>query len=505
MKTPRFPALLLCLAMLLSLAACGQQNETPSSPTAEPVVNDETAAASEMALDTGNETVKTADAETIAAILAETDGRRSAIMGSPTEVTYAGNAFYVSSSTGDDANDGTSPDHAVRTVWRLETLPIRSGDAVLFKRGDLWRGEMLWCREGVTYSAYGEGSKPRFYGCKENGVGSEKWALYHEQDGIKIWKFYRDMLDVGGIVFNSGEQKADRTYGWWIVGSGYMRLDDLTKPFLPEENLQEDMTCCSVIDYTGLDYPIMSWNARNADKRGALYLRCDAGNPGALFDELEFEVTDVDADHWTGIFIAADGCTFDNLCIMYFSDTAIMTMDTPYRRDITVQNCEFAWCGNSMFGYESAEPSREAMASGDCLYGIAGTVAKNYFHHLDCAAITFESNSGYDTTSLDLDLVIKDNLIERCGAGITIMDPWGVYTSVQGILVQNNIFLYTGEDWIHSGYHAVARWAVGIIHDLPSRCDIFDVSDNLVYCVADSYNFINIEPAAIPESNRFFR
>ena len=52
--------------------------------------------------------------------------------------------IYVSSSGGDDANDGSSPDKAVKTLARGAEL-VRDGenDFMLLKRGDTWHGEKL--------------------------------------------------------------------------------------------------------------------------------------------------------------------------------------------------------------------------------------------------------------------------------------------------------------------------------------------------------------------------
>ncbi len=51
---------------------------------------------------------------------------------------------YVSSSAGDDANDGSSPSAAVATLGRAAEL-VRDGehDFMLLRRGDTWRGESL--------------------------------------------------------------------------------------------------------------------------------------------------------------------------------------------------------------------------------------------------------------------------------------------------------------------------------------------------------------------------
>lgn len=76
--------------------------------------------------------------------------------------------IYVSSTEGDDARDGLSPATAVKTLARAESLVRdRSGDWLLFKRGDVW-GEGLdqWRKRGrspdepLVLSTYGTGPAP---------------------------------------------------------------------------------------------------------------------------------------------------------------------------------------------------------------------------------------------------------------------------------------------------------------------------------------------------------
>lgn len=78
--------------------------------------------------------------------------------------------IYVSSSTGDDSNDGLSPERPVRTVKQGKSQ-LRDGfpDWLLFKRGDVWnetlgRIEMSGRSktDRMVYGAYGEGPRPRF-------------------------------------------------------------------------------------------------------------------------------------------------------------------------------------------------------------------------------------------------------------------------------------------------------------------------------------------------------
>ena len=88
------------------------------------------------------------------------------ILSTKTEITYTGTAYYVSEN-GNDGNDGLSPESAWRTNARVSEADLSEGDAVLFERGGLFRGQIK-TKPGVTYSAYGIGNKPKIYGYTEN-------------------------------------------------------------------------------------------------------------------------------------------------------------------------------------------------------------------------------------------------------------------------------------------------------------------------------------------------
>ena len=57
-------------------------------------------------------------------------------------VTYASvtwaTTYYVSSSTGDDANAGTSTSVPWKTIAHVNGQTFQPGDSILFKRGDVW-------------------------------------------------------------------------------------------------------------------------------------------------------------------------------------------------------------------------------------------------------------------------------------------------------------------------------------------------------------------------------
>ena len=46
-----------------------------------------------------------------------------------------GTVYYVSA-TGDDKNDGLSPETPIKSLAKASMLPLKPGDSVLFKKGD---------------------------------------------------------------------------------------------------------------------------------------------------------------------------------------------------------------------------------------------------------------------------------------------------------------------------------------------------------------------------------
>lgn len=74
--------------------------------------------------------------------------------------------YYVSSSEGDDSNDGLSPETPWRTLNQVNSLVLSAGNRVLLKRGDEWKGQSLQPTgdgsesKPIEISAYGEGANP---------------------------------------------------------------------------------------------------------------------------------------------------------------------------------------------------------------------------------------------------------------------------------------------------------------------------------------------------------
>lgn len=97
-----------------------------------------------------------------------------------------GQTFFVSAASGDDRSDGLSPQAAWRTLTKVNAAPLRPGDRVLFKRGEVWRGQLIpqSGREGapITYGAYGEGNKPLLLGSVSRNAPRD-W----QHEGGNVW------------------------------------------------------------------------------------------------------------------------------------------------------------------------------------------------------------------------------------------------------------------------------------------------------------------------------
>ena len=88
--------------------------------------------------------------------------------------------YYVSSSTGNDANSGTSVSTSWQTIGHVNGQTFQPGDSILFKRGDIWNESLAPASSGssgnpITFDAYGTGAAPNLTGYY--AVPSTAWVL----------------------------------------------------------------------------------------------------------------------------------------------------------------------------------------------------------------------------------------------------------------------------------------------------------------------------------------
>ena len=400
-----------------------------------------------------------------AQILANAVIRKQAILNSEADITDTGTAYYVANH-GNDKNSGKSPEKPWATLSRVNKAKARGtlkpGDAVFLNRGGLWRG-YIDCAQGVAYSAYGTGEKPKIYGSSENGADPKNWKLWHDKNGVKIWKFYRSITEVGNIVFDDGASYATRIYAYyngekWVASSNDQNTFDIVK------ELKHDLTFYSTFELSKRQfnrYLVEGWGGtwtNLMDTAGQLYLRCDTGNPGDLYAEIEFHTTPKGLMGYVGLVDPVGDNIIDNLCIKYSLCNGIAIYGDKYDSTVNtnniIQNCEIAWCGGTQ--HELNRADGDVMVCGeDVVFKTSGnTFRNNYIHQAACAGIVseFVDDEWIAGSTICAYTLIVGNLMERCGGTLWFWSnnyPGDDIAFWDGVRIVDNYVMYMGDGWSH--------------------------------------------------------
>jgi len=446
--------------------------------------------------------VETLTAERDAALRSDLQAAIDSILNTKTEIvraethipgeTYTGTAYYVADD-GNDGNDGLTPETAWKTIQHVmvqvggtdQEPTIKSGDAVFFRRGDIFRlpdSAFIIESDGITFSAYGEGAKPIITASSESGVGAEKWELVHDgADGKKIWKFYHDMRDIGMIVLNDGEILANRVYEYWgengyischydrwsmegdINGNGVILENRL---FSLEEALTKDLTIVSRPEVVN-----------GGPTKGPLYLRCDAGNPGELFSSIEF----TEAELLGTVWLRADHTVFDNISFRCGGNADLKNGKTDVRELVgtIAQNCEFAFGGGSVAFYYLNEIGAPCVGvQSDGFYGpVSNTVLRhNYMHDGQSGSVTYETSPediGREPVSGSFHLL--DNIIVNT-YGVRLDSLEDAIKHLDALIIRGNQIWNAGH--YDNGY---AFYADGGLYAMINYHKEFVIADNVLY------------------------
>ncbi|MBQ8506144.1 MAG: Ig-like domain-containing protein [Clostridia bacterium] len=465
------------------------------------------------------------------------DAQREAILNSESEYEVKGKVYYVSPN-GDDNNDGLSPETAFRTLDKInsaalevygeivvgnpefpefmnvsknpeERLVLNPGDVVLFERGMEWRG-MLRAAEGVTYSAYGEGAKPVINSSPENGAGEGKWELVEGTDNI--WKYHMPMQDCGGILLDE-EQVATKTLAWWNNGKYFYvgdqhHFENVDGEFEIYEEFNwgvlENLRFFNYIDYG--DSQTLSYA-----KYGDLYLRCDEGNPGLIYDDIEF-FTGLNGWAQSVFGSNCDNIILDNLSFKHSATGIAVGTDergTEDNESVIVRNCEVSWSGGirQTLG-ELVGNQYNVITCGDgiAVFSSNAQIYNNYVHHLFDNGITIESFAAEIADGEPLPAYLRrknnsiyGNLVEKCGGGIMVGD-WTTYLknkerpTYENIYVYDNLVANIGDGWSH-----MEDWDVGVNTALASLLlevnpgyKNINFTNNLLYKTRDISQLVSI-------------
>jgi hypothetical protein len=368
------------------------------------------------------------------------------ILHSSSKISAQGTCYYVSKS-GNDSNDGKSPGKAWATLSRVSDANLSSGDAVFFERNGLWRGS-LTAKEGVSYSAYGEGEKPKIFGSLQNYSIKEKW-LKTETPNVYV---YDQVLenDAGLLVFNNGEAHSYKK----VIG-----IDGFSGAI---GELKNDLDMYHNI----------------TDKR--IYLYSDKGNPADRYSSVEFCLK----DHI--IKIRGNKVLIDNLCIKYGGAHGISSGS---RNGLKVTNCEMGWIGGSI------QHNTTRYGNAIEIYGGCNDyyVDHCYIYQVYDAGITHQyKDPTSSATKVMENVTYSNNLIEYCIYSIEyfLNQPKSEKDLMKNILIKDNICRFAGYGWgwqrpNKRSMHIQSWKSINPAENFIITGNIFDRSkDDLIYIAA---------------------
>ena len=138
------------------------------------------------------------------------------VLGFPANTTV-----YVSTSDGDDSNEGLSPESPLKTLDMLSQCRFAEGAKILFKSGDTFVGQLALKGSGVegnpiTISRYGEGDLPKLDGANAAG-GSYMATIYlNNVDHIEI----SDIEITNDRIVSRANQDKKLAYGIYVLNNG---------------------------------------------------------------------------------------------------------------------------------------------------------------------------------------------------------------------------------------------------------------------------------------------
>lgn len=375
-------------------------------------------------------------------LIAEVDkiaeARKQEILNYDAEISVPGTIYYVSNN-GDDNNDGLSPDTPWQTVKKVNDTPMKEGDAVLFERGGLFRG-MVICNSHITYSAYGKGPKPIITCSPENGSGKEKWSLLEGTDNI--WVYYKELPETGLIVFNDGEDYSIKKVPSYINGK-YVVRHQTDVDFDVRKHMHVNLAHFSEHKVINEKLGVPDISPENVCP---LYLRCDQGNPGEIYNSIEFAIR----DHGFRV-PGAPNVTIDNVSVKYVGGHGIASGSC---RNLTIRNCEFGWIGGTVQYYRGQDGTPrqgEVVRFGNAIeiYGgcINYTCDHNYIYQVFDAGVTHQYGGG-ESDCKQKNVKYINNLIEYCTYSIEYFLGKAVVPDTvrfqRDIYIENNILRYSG-------------------------------------------------------------
>ena len=350
----------------------------------------------------------------------QAEALRKEVVNMPDSMLNNKNVYYISYRAKDGGN-GRSPESAWNSLLFIDIVP--AGSTILFERGGVYR-EKFELKSNISYGAYGEGPKPCFYGSVANFADESLWK--EESKGIWVLEGY-EFESVGAVIFDHGKE-----VGVYALNS---------------KALHGDLTFCTV--------------------KGKLKLRCDKGNPGALYDDIEVN----DRGHIIYASGYIENVVIENLCVKYGGEHGI---SINLCKNIKIRGCEVGYIGGSR------PNSSEVVRYGNGIQfwrDCDGVVCeKNWIYQCYDAGLTHQTN----VAAVQKNINFSKNLIEYCVYNIEMFNEFG---TTENTTYKDNILRFAGygcfdpKDRLGSNSSAVSNICLWR-HENPSKN--FKITGNIL-------------------------
>ncbi len=301
-------------------------------------------------------------------------------------------SFFVSPE-GNDDNDGRTPDTAWKTLDRVNRAndsELHSGDVVYFRRGGLWRGKLQCFTGGVSYTAYGEGEKPKIYSGPQDYSGDGKWKPTDIADVYECCDLFERMNDIGFITINRGKLYGVKKTLSFDEKKGCLTDAKTGERFEGYRDLKEDLTF------------FHDWRTKK------LYFCSTEGDPGKRFYSIELSLRQHAIAMW------GDNINVDSFTVRYVGGHGVAAGTMT---GLHVTNCEFGWIGGSVMAPSYSEdgiPYSGRYGNGVEIYGGCDDfeVENNLFYQIYDAGISHQCTvSKPDESIIMKNIRFRNNVI----------------------------------------------------------------------------------------------
>ena len=281
-------------------------------------------------------------------------------------------ATYYVSNQGSDKNDGQSPATAWATLARVNAGPFQPGDIVLFRRNDIWRGQLIphsGSEAGpITYGAYGDPTAPR---PRLLGAAARNNASDWQNKGGNLWSTTPGAalkVDVGNIIFNHDESCGVKKWSrndlhrqgdfWYDASNGTVRVYSINNPASRYSDIELALKGAiihqgnkSYVTYQGLDLHYGDYGIGGGNTHHITVSDCDLAFLGGALLHRHEDGTPVRAGNGIEFWGNAHDCLVERCRLWEIYDAALTNQNTGavcqqynivYRYNL-IWNCEYSF------------------------------------------------------------------------------------------------------------------------------------------------------------------